>query len=148
MADIGLNPPKATNVHSRTGIMQDALASFGAIVVAAATGNHADMQTSTNAGDPLAQGVVTSIGDPNNSGLFAVGDSVSVRDLGDAEVQVVAGTYAVGDRIINSTVAGNGKKIGAETGDLMMIGTSLQAITTTSNGQRISVRVLMQRIKL
>lgn len=148
MADIALSPPKASNLHSRTGVMMDALASFGAIVVSAGTGNHAEMQTSTTAGDPLAIGVVTSIGDPNNSNLFAVGDEVSVRDLGEAEVQVVAGTYAVGDRIINSTVAGMGKKIGAETGDLGLIGTSEQAITTSQNGQRISVRLLMQRVKL
>lgn len=147
MADIGLNPPKAGNVHSRTGIMTDALASFGALLSYAATGNHADMVTSTTAGDPLTAGVVTSQGDPNNSGLFAVGDSVSVRDLGDAEVQVVSGTYTIGQRIIQSATAGMGKAYAAETGDLCVVGESLQAITTGTNGQRISVRLLMQRVK-
>jgi len=88
MADIGLNPPKAGNLHSRTGVMQDALASFGAVVVTSADGTHADMQTTTSAGATGVMGVVTSQGDPNNSGLFAVGDEVSVRDLGDVEIQV------------------------------------------------------------
>lgn len=148
MADIGLNPPKAGNLHSRTGVMTDALAFFGAIVVSSGTSGHADMATSTTAGDPLAMGVVTSQGDPNNSGLFAVGDEVSVRDLGDAEVAVKAATYARGDRIIQSTTAGLGKKIAAETGDLCVVGECLQDITIAADGGRISVRVTMQRIKL
>jgi hypothetical protein len=143
MADIGLNPPKATNVHSRTGVMTDALAKFGSIVVQAATGNHADMVTTTSAGATGVQGVVTSIGDPNNSDLFAVGDQVSVRDLGDAEVLVVAGTYAVGDPIITSTTAGAGKKLAAETG-ADIVGYSLQAITLAAVG-RISVRLNITR---
>lgn len=144
MADIGLNPPKAGNVHSRTGVMTDALASFGAVLVSAANGNHADMVTTTSAGATGVMGVVTSQGDPNNNGLFAVGDDASVRDLGDAEVQVVAGTYAVGDPLITSTVAGCAKKRAAETG-ADVLGYSLQAITTSANGQRISARILISR---
>jgi hypothetical protein len=143
MADIGLNPPKATNIHSRTGVMQDALAQFGSILVQAGTGNHADMQTTTTAGATGVMGVVTSQGDPNNSGLFAVGDQASVRDLGDAEVLVVAGTYAVGDPIITSTTAGAGKKLAAESG-ADVLGYSLQAITLAATG-RISVRLQITR---
>lgn len=147
MADIGLNPPKHGNLHSRTGVMTDALASYGALVSYAATGNHADMVTSTTAGDPLTAGVVTNQGDPNNSGLFAVGDEVSVRDLGDAQVQVVAAAYTVGQRIIQSGTAGLGKGYAAETGDLCVVGECLQAITIGTNGGLVSVRLLMQRVK-
>lgn len=144
MADIGLNPPKATKLHSRTGVMTDALAKFGAVLVSAATGNHADMATTTAAGAAAVMGVVTSQGDPNNSGLFAVGEEVSVADLGDVEIQVVAGTYAVGDALITSTTAGCAKKRAAEAG-ADVIGTALQAITTSQNGQRISCRLLISR---
>lgn len=149
MADINLAPPKATKLHSRTGVMKDALAKFGSIVVSSGTSGHADMSTSTTAGDPLVQGVVASQGDPNNSDLFAVGDEVSVCDLGDQPVLLLgATTYARGDRIIQSTTAGVGKKIAAETGDLCMIGTVLQDVTTGANPQLVSVRVNVQRIKL
>jgi hypothetical protein len=144
MADIGLNPPKAHNLSSRTGVMGDALAKFGSVLVAVAAGGHADMQTTTSAGATAVQGVVTSQGDPNNSDLFAVGDEVSVRDLGFAEVQVVAGTYAVGDPLITSTVAGCAKKRAAETG-ADILGYAEENITTTVNGQRISARISISR---
>ncbi len=147
MADIGLNPPKHGNIHSRTGVMTDALAFYGALVSYAATGNHADMVTSTTAADPLTAGVIQSQGDPNNSGLFAVGDEATVRDLGDAQVAVKAATYAVGDRIVQSTTAGLGGKYGATTGDLCVVGECLQAITIGTDGGLISVRLLMQRVK-
>lgn len=149
--DIGLNPPKAGNVHSRTGIMNDALAQFGSIVVSYSNINHADMATSTTAGDPTVMGVVTSQGDPNNSGLFAVGDQASVRDLGDTAVLVLGAgaAYARGDRIIQSTTAGVGKKLAGETGDLCMVGEVLQDCTTgAAASQLISVRVNVQRIKI
>lgn len=149
MADIGLNPPKAGNVHSRTGVMKDALAKFGSVLVSSGVGGHADMSTTTTPGDPKATGIVTSQGDPNNSGLFAVGDEASVRDLGDAELLVLGSTtYARGDRLIASATAGVAKKLAGETGDLCLIGESLQDVTTGTNPQRISCRLLMQRITL
>lgn len=143
MADIGLNPPRGQNVHSRTGVMTDALAQFGSILIQAGTGNHADMVTTASAGAAGVQGVVQQQGDPNNSGLFAVGDQVSVRDAGEAQVLVVAGTYAVGDPIITSTTAGAGKKLAAETG-ADVVGFSEQAITLAQTGL-ISVRLNIYR---
>lgn len=145
MADIGLNPPMSGILHARTGVMQDALAKFGSVVVQAATGNHADMQTTTSAGATGVMGVVQSQGDPNNSGLFAVGDQPTVADLGDVQILVLGGvTYAVGDPLITSTTAGVAKKLAAETG-ADIIAYSLQAVTTGTNPQLISARLNITR---
>jgi hypothetical protein len=143
MADVGLNPPKAGIVHARTGIMTDALAKFGSVVISAATGNHADVVTTTGAGSAIVLGVVQSQGDPNNSGLFAVGDEATVVDIGDVQILVLGGvTYAVGDQLITSATAGVAKKLAAETG-AMVIATSLQAVTTGTNPQLISARMTL-----
>lgn len=144
-ADIKLNPPKAGNVHSRTGRMKDALAKFGSVLVFSGTDSHADMATTTSAGATKVAGVVTSQGDPNNSGLFAVDDEVSVRDDGDVELLVLGSVaYARGDLLITSTTAGVAKKLAAETG-ADIIGECLQDITTGSNPQRISCRLRLNR---
>lgn len=147
--DIGLNPPKRGNVHSRTGIMQDALAQFGSVVIASGTTGHADMSTTTTSNTTGVMGVVTSQGDPNNNQLFAVGDEVSVRDLGDVEILVLGGvTYARGDQLITSTTAGVAQKRVSQTGLMDLIGEVLQDVTTGTNPQLISCRLLLQRISL
>lgn len=149
--DIGLNPPKAGNLHSRPGVMQDALAKFGSLLVKSGTTSHCDMATTASAGAAGGMGVCTSQGDPNNSGLFAVGDEVSVRDLGDAEVLVLAAgaTYARGDRIITSTTAGVGKKLASETGLMTIFGEVLQEVVTGAGAtQRISVRINPREITI
>lgn len=149
MADVGLNPPYNTKQHCKSGVMKDALAQFGSIVVSSGTSGHADMITSTSLGDPLIEGVVVSQGDPNNSGLFAQGDLVSVCDLGIIPVLLLGSTtYARGDRIIQSSTAGVGKKIASETGDLGLVGICEQDVTTGTNPQLVAVRVLCTRIKL
>ena len=151
MADIGLNPPKRGPLHSRTGVIASGGATgaqFGAVVVSSGTASHADVATTTNAGDPLVMGVITSQGDPNNSGAFIAGDEVSIADLGDAQVLCESGTASArGDRMIASSTAGLAKKYGAETGDLCVIGECLQDVTTGANPQLVSVRLLMQRVK-
>lgn len=145
MPDIGLNPPSSSIIHARTGKMTDALAKFGSVVVQAATGNHADVVTTTSAGATGVMGVVQSQGDPNNNGLFAIGDEASVVDLGDVKILVLGGTtYAIGDPLITSTTAGVAKKLAAETG-ADIIATSLQAVTTGANPQLISARMIISR---
>ncbi len=146
--DIGLNPPKAGNVHSRTGVMQDALAKFGSVVIKSGTTSHCDMATTATASTVGVMGVVTSQGDPNNSGLFAVGDEVSVRDLGDVEILVLGSTaYARGDKLITSTTAGVAKKLESETGAMDIIGEVLQEVTTGTLPQRISCRLSISYAK-
>lgn len=143
-ADIGLNPPRSTKVLSRSGIMADALAQFGSVLVSAATTNSAEMQTTTSAGATNVTGVVGSQGDPNNSGLFAIGDEATVVELGDHPVLVLGGTtLAVGDALITSTTAGVCKKLAGETG-ACIVGYSLQAITTGSASQLVSCRLALQ----
>lgn len=147
--DINLNPPKAGNLHSRTGTMQDALAQFGSVVVKSGTTGHSDMATTASAGAAGVMGVVTSQGDPNNSGLFASGDEVSVRDAGDVEILVLGSTaYARGDRLITSTTAGVAKKVASETGLMTIIAEVLQDVTTGTASQLISARLVMTEMTL
>lgn len=149
MADIGLNPPKAGNLHSRTGVMADALAKFGSVVVPSGSTGHADMATTTSAAAAKVSGVVTSQGDPNGSGLFAVGDEVSVRDAGDVEILVLGSqAYLKGDKLITSTTAGVAKILASETGVLCLIAECLEDVTTGTNPQRISARLMLQTVKL
>lgn len=147
--DVGLNPPTRGNVHSRSGVMTDALAQFGTVLITANTANHSEMVTTTSAGTTGVQGVVTSQGDPNNSGLFAVNDIVSVRDQGDAQILVLGGvSYAETDLLITSTTAGVAKKLESETGSMDVIGYPVQKVTTGSASQLISVRLNIHRIKI
>jgi hypothetical protein len=148
MADIGLNPPKRGIVHARTGVMKDANAKFGSVVVASGSSGHADMATTTSAGATGVEGVVCSQGDPNNSGLFASGEEVSVQDLGDCQILVLGSTaYARGDKLITSTTAGVAKKLASETGNMTIIGEVLQDVTTGTNPQLISCRLLLSYAK-
>ncbi|MEO9194592.1 MAG: hypothetical protein ABI445_13110 [Polyangia bacterium] len=142
---VNINAPRASKLHSRTGIMLDALAQFGAVVVSSGALGHANMATTTTAGDPLVAGVVTSQGDPNNSGLFAIGDEVSVTDLGDVLVLVAGGTtLARGDRLIAAATPGLAKKLAAET-NVCVLGESLQDVTTGALPQLVSCRLQLQR---
>lgn len=148
-ADIGLNPPKAGNVHSRTAIMTDALCKFGSVVISANTASSVEVVTTTNAGTTGVMGVVTSIGDPNNSNLFAIGDETSLRDAGDVEILVLGSTaYAETDLLITSATAGVAKKLESETGLMDVIGYPVQKVTTGTNPQRISCRLNIHRIKI
>lgn len=142
-ADIKLNPPKRGILHARTGRMVDALAKFGSVLVFSGTNSHVDMATTTSAGAAAVAGVVCQQGDPNNSGLFAVDDEASVQDLGDCQILVLGSVaYARGDKLITSTTAGVAKKLAAETG-ADIIGTVLQDVTTGTNPQLISCRLIL-----
>lgn len=147
---IGLNPPKAGNRHSLTGRATVTGMKFGMIAVPdTSDGGHDAMKLSTGAGEEPLAGIITSQGDPNNSDAFAVGDEFSVRDEGEAEVLVLGSTsYDEGDYIIASDTAGVGKKLVGETGTMMLVGRCLQKVTTGSNPQRVSVKLLLQLIKL
>lgn len=148
MADIGLNPPKRNILHARTGVMKDALATFGSVVVYSGTSGHADMATTTSAAAATVAGIVVSQGDPNNSNLFAVGDEVSVQDLGDCQALVLGSvTYARGDKLITTTTAGVLGKLGSTTGAMDIVGEVLQDVTTGSNPQLISIRLNIQHAK-
>lgn len=146
MADIGLNPPRASNIASRTCTMADALAKFGSVVVWSGSSSHADVATTTSAGATSVAGVVVDQGDPNNSGLHASGDDVTVRYLGDVEINVVAGTYARGDKLITSTTAGAAKKLVGETGNMTIIGECLQDIVLAQAG-RVSCKLTLHYAK-
>jgi hypothetical protein len=148
MADIGLNPPKAGILHARTGVMIDALAKFGSVLVYSGTSGHADMATTASAAAATVAGVVVSQGDPNNSGLFGIGDEVSVQDLGDCQILVLGGvTYARGDKLITTTTAGVAGKLGSTTGAMDIIGECLEDVTTGTNPQLISCRLNIQHAK-
>lgn len=148
MADIGLNPPVKGPTHFKTGIMIDALAKFGSVLVYSGTSGHADMATTTAAAAATVAGVVQSQGDPNNSGLFAVGDEASIADAGPCQILVLGGvTYARGDKLITTTTAGVAGKLGATTGAMDIIAEVLQDVTTGSNPQLISCMLNIQHAK-
>lgn len=143
--DIGLRPPKRGIVHTRTGRMKDALATFGSVLVFSGSNSHADMATTTSAGATKVAGIVVQQGDPNNSGLFAVDDEASVQDIGDCQILVLGSTaYARGDLLITSTTAGVCKKLAAETG-ADIVAEVLQDVTTGTNPQLISGRLMLYR---
>lgn len=145
MADINLNPPKKGPIGlPMTGVMQDALAKFGSVVVKSGTSGHADCATTASAGAAGVMGVVQSQGDPNNSGLFASGDEVTLQRAGDCAVLVLGGvSYARGDRLITSTTAGVAKKLASETGLMSIIAIVEQDVTTGTNPQLISARLVL-----
>ncbi len=148
MADIKLMPPKKTVLHARTGVMKDALAKFGSVVIFSGTSGHADMITTTSAASGVVAGVVCSQGDPNNSGLFAAEDEVSVQDLGDAQILVLGGTaYTRGMKLITTTTAGVAGPLASATGAMDIIGECLEDVTTGTNPQLISCRLNIQHAK-
>lgn len=145
MADIGLMPTTNRALHFRTVNTTDALCKYGSVVISAGTTDSSACVTSTTAGDNKVLGVITDHGDPNNSDLIPSGASVSCADLGDVEILVLGSvSYEVGDILITSTTAGVAKKLAAEsTAD--QIGTVLQKITTGTNPQLISCRLMINK---
>lgn len=102
--DIGLMPPYARVKGAFTGKMTVATGKRGMLVVPDGTDtSHDAVKISTAKGENRVLGVIASEGDPNNSGLFAAGDYVSVQTDGDAEVLFPAATVLTkGDPIIAS----------------------------------------------
>lgn len=148
MADINLVPPRAKIQSARTGIMKDALAKYGSVLVFSGTSGHADVATTTSAAAATVAGVCISQGDPNNSDLFASGDEVSVQDKGDCQILALGSTtYARGDKLITTTTAGVAGPLGATTGAMDIIGEVLQDVTTGTNPQLISCRLNIQHAK-
>ena len=136
--DVGLNPPTRGNVHSRSGTAAGTGITFGMIVIHGGNDDHDAMVASSATGATGVQGIVTSQGDPNNSGLFVSGDSFSVRDAGDAQVLVLGSTgYDLTDMIIASATKGVGAKRSTETGVMDVIGYPVQKVTTGTNPQLI-----------
>jgi hypothetical protein len=147
MADIAIQSPLGKRVlpgASFEANMKDALAKFGSIVVYSGTSSYADVATTTTAGAPAVAGVISSLGDPNNSGLFASGDNATVQTGGIAQVLVLGSTaFSRGDRIVTSTTAGVGKKWVNESVPFTVIGECLQDVTTGTNPQLVPVRLTL-----
>lgn len=150
MADIGLNPPAAGNIKSRTGRATTSGITFGMLLVSdTSDGAHEAMTQSTSAGQNGLTGVCTSQGDPNNSDAFAIGDEFSCRSIGDAEVLVLGSTsYDENDYLIASTTPGVAKKLESETGVITLLGRCMSKLTTGTNPQRVSCELAIQKIKL
>jgi hypothetical protein len=144
MPDIGINPVSSGNVHSFTGVATVAGIKFGHVVVAAATANHADAALPAGAGASGVMGIVTDQMGPAGS---AIGDTISVRDAGDAEVFLDTGqSVNVDDVLITGATPGTVKPIGAEAAPYDVVGRSLQKYTNdTGVPSRISCRLGIQR---
>lgn len=147
MASVGLYPPKNNPSDFETGTMTDALAKYGS-VVARSTGDadHDDVACTTASGQqPL--GVVVSVGDPNNSDLFASGAQVSIAKRGCVEVLFVTGTAIVkGDKIIAGGTTGQAKVLAAEADPYWLLGTAAETRTIGAAAGTASVDLNIQWI--
>lgn len=145
MPDIGLNPPSSGNIHSFTGVATVAGIKFAHVVVAApATPNHTDVALPAGPGAVGVMGIVTDQMGPTGS---AVGDTMSIRDAGDAEVYLDVGqSVGVEDVLITGAAPGTVKSIGNEPAPYDVVGRSLQKYTNdTGAPSRISCRLGIQR---
>ncbi len=147
MADLALYPFAAEkDLHSFTATTADAVCKKGSLVAWSGSTDSSAVVATTSAGQNLLAGVVTDQGDPNNSGLFASGVNVSVRDMGVVDVLCLGGvTYARGDILIATTTTGvAGKYTSGSTYD--QLGVVMQEITTGSSVQLVSCRLnIMKR---
>ena len=145
MPDIGLNPPSSGNIHSFTGVATVAGIRFAHVVVApAATPNHSDVALAAGAGAVGVLGIVTDQMGPAGS---AIGDTMSIRDAGDAETYLDVGQAVnVEDVLITGATPGTVKPVGTEPAPYDVVGRSLQKYTNdTGAPSRISCRLGIQR---
>jgi hypothetical protein len=144
MPEIGLNPPSSGNLHSFTGVATVAGIKFGHVVVSAGTGNHADVALPGGAAATGVMGIVTDQMGPTGS---TPGDTMSVRDAGDAEVYLDVGqSVNVDDILITSATPGTVKPAAAEPAPYDVVGRSMQRYTNdTGVPSRISCRLAIAR---
>lgn len=144
MPDIGFNPPSSGNIHSFTGVATVAGIKFGHVVVSAGTANHADVALPGGAAAGGVTGIVT---DQMGPGGSAVGDTMSIRDAGDAEVYLDVGlSVNVDDILITGATPGTVKPIAAEPAPYDIVGRSRQRYTNdTGVPSRISCRLDLAR---
>jgi hypothetical protein len=144
MPDIGLNPSSSSNVHSFTGVATVAGIRFGHVVTTAGSANHSDVALPAGAGAIGVMGIVTDQMGPTGS---TVGDTMSIRDAGDAEVYLDVGqSVSVDDILITGATPGTVKPVGTEPAPYDVVGRSLQKHTNDTGGpSRISCRLAIQR---
>jgi len=145
MSDIGLNPPSSGYIHSFTGVATVAGIKFAHVVVApAGTPNHADVVLPAGAAASGVMGIVTDQMGPTGS---AVGDTMSIRDDGAAEVYLDVGqSVNVDEVLITGATPGTVKPVGTEPAPYDVVGRSRQKYTNdTGVPSRISCRIDIQR---
>jgi hypothetical protein len=144
MPNIGLNPPLSGNIHSFTGVATVVGIKFGHVVVTAATPNHAEVALPAGVAGTGILGIVTDQMGPAGS---AVGDTMSIRDAGDAEVYLDTGqSVNVDDNLITGATPGTVKPIATEAPPYDVVGRSLQKYTNDTGGPaRVSCRLGIQR---
>jgi hypothetical protein len=143
MATIGLMPPYSRPEDFVTKTMTVATGKYGMLIKGAGTGNHDEAVITTTAGEQMI-GVIQSQGDPNNSGLFAVGDQPSVAQGGFCEVLFEAGEVITqGDVIIASGSDGYAKVLGVESA-YWILGEAAETRTIGAGAGVASVKVRIQ----
>lgn len=148
--DAGLNPPVRGNTRFLEGTAGGTGIKFGSVVqFDSGNDDHDSMVATAATGATGIMGVVTSQGDPNNSGLFATGDNFSVQTQDFAQVLVLgSASYDKTDMLIASATKGVAKKRESETGLMDVIGYPVQKVTTGTASQLISVRLNLHKISL
>ena len=144
MPDIGLNPPSSGNIHSFTGVATVAGIKFGHVVVSAGNANHTDVALPGGAAAGGVLGIVTHQMGPTGS---AVGDTMSIRDAGDAEVYLDVGqSVNVDDILLTGATPGTVKPAAAEPAPYDVVGRAMQRYTNdTGVPSRISCRLAIAR---
>lgn len=143
---IGLMPSRSNPADFDTVTLTVATAKYGSVLTKVGETTHDGAHITTTAGEQPS-GVCNSQGDPNNSGLFAIGAVVSMARGGDAEVLFDAGTVlTVGAKIIASGTDGTAKVLEAETDPYWLLGTSNEDRTIGASPGLASVRLSIQWI--
>lgn len=119
------------------------------VVADGGTSNPEDVTPSTTAGQVGIVGVINDPqGDPDNSGLFPVGASVSVAEDGKVPVMIVSGSVLTKRcTLIASATAGMAKVLGAEAKPYDVIGYYDDVPQTLTANTALSVELNINRVQ-
>lgn len=145
--DIGINPPRSDRRLSAGCVATVATITYGMVVIGdTATNNFRDVKLPAGAGAVGVRGVVQDRGDPNNAGLFPIGEEFGACVDGFVEVLLDAGQSAVKDApLITGATPGTVKPIAAESAPYDIVGYAEQTITAGASPTLISMLCKPQR---
>jgi hypothetical protein len=120
--DIGINPFTSDRRGFLGAVATVATIKYGMVVIGdTGTTNARDVKLPAGANATLTRGIVADHGDPNNAGLFAVGDEFSVCYDGVGEALLDAGATATKDTAACTSATAGTLKNDTGTGDVVGI---------------------------
>jgi hypothetical protein len=141
MPDINLNPFRSDRRLFTAGVATVATIKYGMAVIGdTLTTNASDVKLPAGAGAVGVRGIVADQGDPNNAGLFAVGDSFGICTDGYTEALLDAGQIATKDApAITGATPGTIKPVGAEVAPYDIVGTFAQTFDNSGGAAPVLV---------